>query len=177
MPTSRRSHTGPTATDALVSVAPPVTRWIERLLAAHEPPLTLAQYQALRAIANAGAGSADIARLTGVSGPAVSQLIATLSNAGLVERTAMASDRRRHALALSGAGIRALRSAEALLRRRLSSLLANLPPPEAEALARALGAVEAALEGRPPPRRPPPPGARKPPRPGRRPTSPRGRPH
>ena len=154
------------AVDALVSVAPAVTRWIERLLAAHDPPLTLAQYLALRAIADEGAGGAELARRAGVSGPAVSQLVAALDAAGLIERSPVAADRRRHTLALSKAGARALRSAERLLRRQLSSLLADVPPREADALARGLDAVDGALRGRPPPRRPPP----EPPGPARRPT-------
>jgi DNA-binding MarR family transcriptional regulator len=160
------------AIDALVSVAPAITRWIERLLAAHDPPLTLAQYLALRAIAESGAGGAEIARQTGVSGPAVSQLIAALDGAGLIERTRDAGDRRRQALALSPAGVRALRSGERLLRRQLGSLMSGTPPREADALARGLEAVDETLRGRPPPRRPPP----EPPRHGRGPTSPPGRP-
>lgn len=87
----------------------------------------------------------------------MSQLIAALSGSGLIDRAAVAGDRRRHALALSPEGAGTLRSAEGLLRRRLSSLLEDVPAPEADALARLLGAVEATLEGRPPPRRPHPP--------------------
>lgn len=173
MPPPRRPETAArSAVDALVSVAPPLTRWIERLLAGRQPPLTLAQYLALRAIGSAGAESSEIARRAGVSGPAVSQLIAALSEAGLIERAAVATDRRRYALTLSPSGSGALRSAETLLRRELSALLAEVGPGEVDALARGLEAVQAALEGRPPPRRPPPP--RPPPRGG--PTSPRARP-
>src|SRR5437588_8938225 len=93
-------HAQTAATDALVSIAPLVTRWIERLLAGHDPPLTLAQYLALREIAREGAGGSEIARRAGVSGPAVSQLIAALSDAGLIERATVAHDRRRHSLTL-----------------------------------------------------------------------------
>ena len=174
MPASRRSQTA--ATDALVAIAPPLTRWIERLLAGHDPSLTLAQYLALRAIANDELPSSEIARRTGVSGPAVSQLLSALGDAGLIERTPVPGDRRRQALSASPAGSRALRSAETLLRRRLGSLLADVAPHEAEALRLGLDAVAAALEGRPPPRRPPPqpPDPRRPgPRP--RPTSPAAR--
>jgi len=149
-----------------------VTRWVERLLAGHDPPLTLAQYLGLREIARDGAGGSEIAQRIGVSGPAVSQLIAALSGAGLVERGTVAGDRRRQSLALSVAGVRVFRSAEALIRRRLASLLADLPQPEIDALARVLPSVEAALLGRPPPRRPPrpaPPPPRRHPRPRRRP--------
>ncbi len=177
MPTARRPETDrarPRASaspiDALVSVAPALTRWIERLLAGHDPPLTLAQYLALRAIAEEGTGGAELARRAGVSGPAVSQLVAALDAAGLIERSPAAADRRRHTLALSAAGARVLRSAERLLRTQLSSLVSDVPPREADALARGLDAVDGALRGRPPPRRPPP----DPPGPARRPTSPPG---
>lgn len=88
-----------------------------------------------------------------------------LADAGLIERQPVAEDRRRQALVLSQQGETAFGSAEALLRRRLGGLLTDLPHPEADALARLLPRVEAALSGAPPPRRPPPP----PPPPHRRP--------
>ncbi len=155
MPPPHRRQTD--AAEALVAVAPLVTRWIERLLARHEPPLTVAQYLALRAIAREDVSGTELARRTGVSGPATSQLLAGLADAGLIERHAVAGDRRRQALALSPGGERAFGSAEALLRERLGSLLAGLPRPEADALSRLLPRVEAALSGAAPPRRPPPP--------------------
>jgi len=153
------------AAHALAAVAPLATRWIERLLATHDPPLTVAQYLALRAIAAGQASSGELARGAGVSGPAVSQLVAGLVDAGLVERRPAADDRRRQALALSGAGDRAYASAEELLQDRVGSLLADLPRPEADALSRLLQRVEATLAGAPPPRRPPPPPPRRPRRP------------
>lgn len=154
------------AADALVAVAPLATRWIERLLAGHDPPLTVPQYLALRAIEHEGVSGSELARRTGVSGPAVSQLLAGLADAGLLERRTLADDRRRLALALSPTGEQAFHSAEALLRERLARLLGDLPRPEVDALSRLLPQVEAALSGTAPPRRPPPPG---PPRHGRRP--------
>jgi DNA-binding MarR family transcriptional regulator len=154
------------AAEALAAVAPLATRWIERLLARHDPALTVPQYLALRAIAREGVTGSELARRTGVSGPAVSQLLSALASAGLVERRADAEDRRRQALALSPAGEQAFGSAEALLRDRLGELLADLPRPEIDALSRLLPSVEAALSGAPPPRRPPPPPP--PPRPPRR---------
>lgn len=164
MPAPRRP---PTATaDALVAVAPLVSRWIERLLAAHDPPLTVAQFLALRAIATDGVSGSELARRAGVSGPAVSQLLTGLADAGLLERRELSEDRRRQALALSSHGNRTLSSAQRLLGERLSAVLGELPRPEADALARALPRVEAMLSGAPPPRRPPPP--RPPPPPPRR---------
>lgn len=165
MPRARRTPTE--AADALVAVAPLVSRWIERLLARHEPPLTVPQFLALRAIATEGVSASELARRTAVSGPAVSQLLSGLSDAGLLERRVLSDDRRRHTLALTGRGEQALVSAQTLLHQRLSSLLAELPRPEADALARALPHVEATLSGASPPRRPPPPLP--PPRPPRRP--------
>jgi MarR family transcriptional regulator, organic hydroperoxide resistance regulator len=166
MPGPRRVQTD--AAEALVAVAPLATRWIERLLAAHDPPLTVPQYLALRAIAREGVSGTELARRAGVSGPAVSQLLAGLADARLLERNPLAEDRRRQMLSLSAAGERAYHSADALLRQRLAVLLTDLPRPEADALARLLPRVESMLSGAPPPRRPPPPPRKRPP-PHRRP--------
>jgi DNA-binding MarR family transcriptional regulator len=136
-----------------------VTRWIERLLAHHEPPLTPAQYLALRAIAKDELGGSELARRTGVSSSATSQLVAGLSDAGLIERVTQGDDRRRQTLKLTGRGERTLASARNALQVGLLDVIAEaeLPPPEADALARGLPHLEAALAGTPPPRRPPPP--------------------
>jgi DNA-binding MarR family transcriptional regulator len=152
-----------------VAVAPLVSRWIERLLSRHDPALTVAQYLALRAIAAGDLTGAELARRTGVTGPAVSQLLTGLAEADLIERTPAAGDRRRQALSLSTAGEQAFRSADGLLGRELSGLLADVPRPEADALARLLPHIEAALSGTPPPRRPGPPPPPPRPQPGRSP--------
>jgi DNA-binding MarR family transcriptional regulator len=153
-PRPRRETDG---ADALAAVALLATRWIERLLTQQHPPLTVAQYLALRAIAREGVSGTELARRSGVSGPAVSQLLAGLADDDLVARQPAEDDRRRVTLALTPAGKRTLRGAETLLRKRLSPLLQELPRPEADALSRALPALEAALSGAPPPRRPAPP--------------------
>jgi DNA-binding MarR family transcriptional regulator len=154
MPPTR--HPTRKAAEALVAVAPLVSRWIERLLAGHEPPMTVTQFLALRAIAKEAVSGSELAHRTGVSGPAVSQLLRSLADLGLLSRRAHADDRRRQTLTLTRRGLRALASAHALLRDRLSVTLAELPPPEVDALARALPHVEAVLSGSPLPRRPPP---------------------
>lgn len=141
----------------LVLVAPLLTRWIERLLAATEPPLTVAQFLALRAIATEGVSGGELAHRTGVSGSAVSQLLSGLVDAGLLERSELAEDRRRQTLTLSTDGRRALQGAHASLSDHVSSLIAELAPLDAEALDRALSALAATLSGQPPPRRPRPP--------------------
>jgi DNA-binding MarR family transcriptional regulator len=141
---------------------------VERVLASHVPPLTVAQYLALRAIDQTPLSAAELARRTGVSGPAVSQLLAALEDGGLIERQALESDRRTRGLALSPEGRKTLASATKLVSERLAELLKDLPKPEADALARLLERVEAALSGAPPPRRsaaragPAPPGPRGP---------------
>jgi DNA-binding MarR family transcriptional regulator len=145
------------AAKALVAVAPLTSRWIERLLAGHEPALTTPQYLAMRSIDREQVSVNELARRAGVSGPAASQLLNTLAAAGLLERRAADEDRRRQQLALTAAGNQALASAESLLAGRVASLIGDLPRPEIDALARALPQVEAALSGAAPPRRPPPP--------------------
>jgi DNA-binding MarR family transcriptional regulator len=143
--------------ETLAAVAPLVTRWMERVLAAAEPPLTLGQYLGLRAIAAGVDSAADLARATGVSESAVSQLVAAFERAGTVERTASGDDRRRRRLALTPDGERLLRSAQRLVGARLEPLVASLAPHDAEALAALLRRIEPALAGTAPPRRPPPP--------------------
>jgi DNA-binding MarR family transcriptional regulator len=143
--------------ETLAAVAPLVTRWMERVLAAADPPLTLGQYLGLRAIAAGVDSAADLARATGVSESAVSQLVAGFERAGTVERTSASDDRRRRQLALTPAGERLLRSAQGLVGARLEPLVASLAPPDADALAALLRRIEPALAGTAPPRRPPPP--------------------
>ena len=143
------------AAESLSRVAPLVTRWVERLLAGHDPPLTLSQFLALDAVGRGDlVGGTELARTAAVSPAAVSQLLASLEDGGLLERTRTAGDRRRQTLALTGEGVRVLESARLLLRDRLGALVGDLPPPEVDALARALEALEAVLAGTAPPRRP-----------------------
>lgn len=155
MPPKPRAHARE-AGAALAAAAPLAARWVERVLASHEPPLTVAQYLALRAVADRPLSGTELAQRAGVSGAAVSQLVTTLEAAGLVERRA-AVDRRSRGVALTGRGTEALQSATQLVGARLAELLVDLPGPEANALTRLLERVEAALSGTPPPRRPSPP--------------------
>jgi DNA-binding MarR family transcriptional regulator len=152
-----RPRTDPNQVDALVGTAALTSRWAERLLAAHDPPLSLGQFLALRAIARTSQSAVDLARRTGVSGPAVSQLVASLEQSGWIVRSRAADDRRRHELEPTAEGRRVLGLVSRLLSERIGPLLGALPHPEQDALTRLLPKLEAALDGSPPPRRPPPP--------------------
>jgi DNA-binding MarR family transcriptional regulator len=159
MPRPRHHPSDRQAAEALVRTAPLVSRWIERLLSAHDPPLTVAQYLALQAIDDGEVVGAELARRAAVSPAAISQLLAGLEDAGLLTRDPVGDDRRRHALALTEHGRWVLESAQTALRERLAGLLADIPPRETDALARLLERLEASLSGTPPPPRPPrPPG-------------------
>jgi len=135
MPVPGRHQTE--AAEALAGVAPLVSRWMERLLASHEPPLTLPQYLALLAVDRGAVSAAELARRSGVSPASTSQLLAALHDAGLLERRASADDRRRQELLLSRRGRAALRDAERLVRERLRDLLADVPPPDLDGAGRA----------------------------------------
>jgi len=148
-----------------VRTAPLVSRWIERLLAAHDPPFTVAQYLTLQAIADGVIVGVELARRAAVSPAATSQLLAALEDAGMLARDRLGDDRRRQPLSLTEQGQWALQSAQTVLRERLAGLLAEMPPPETDALARLLERLEASLSGTPPPPRPSRPGPPPPPGP------------
>src|SRR5215475_9794849 len=116
-----RHHPGSRqAAEALVRTAPLVSRWIERLLAAHDPPLSVAHYLAQQGIADGEVVGAELARRAAVSPAAVSQLLAGLEQDGLLTRGRLEEDRRRHRLELTEQGEWALRSAQIALRERLA---------------------------------------------------------
>ena len=125
------------------------------MLAAHEPPLTVAQFLALHAIARERVSGAELARRAAVSDAAVSQLLGALDHAGWLRRAPGSDDRRRLEVDLTEEGRRTLDSALRLLRDRLGVLLETLPHRELDALGRGLERLDSALGGSPPPRRPP----------------------
>jgi DNA-binding MarR family transcriptional regulator len=125
------------------------------VLAAHEPPLTVAQYLALQAIDDGDVVGAELARRAAVSPAAMPQLLTVLGDAGLRTRDRLEDDRRRQPLSLTEQGRWTLRSAQTALRERLAGLLADMPRAETDALARLLERLEASLSGTPPPPRPP----------------------
>src|SRR5205823_12110627 len=112
MPQPRHHRNKRRAAEGLARTAPLVSRWIERLLAGHEPPLTVAQYLALQAVGEGEVVGAELARRTAVSPAAISQLLAALESAGLLERERLPHDRRRQPLTLTEQGEWTLRSAQ-----------------------------------------------------------------
>jgi len=157
MPRPRHHPSGRQAAERLARTAPLVSRWIERVLAAHDPPLTVAQYLAMQAIADGEVVGAELARRAAVSPAAVSQVLTALEDAGMLTRDRFEDDRRRQPLSLTDQGRWTLRSAQTALRERLAGLLADMPRAETDALARLLERLEASLSGTPPPPRPRPP--------------------
>ena len=155
MPRRRHHSDSRQAAEALVRTAPLVSRWIERLLAAHDPPFTVAQYLTLQAIADGEVVGAGLARRATVSPAAISQLLTALEDAGMLTRSRLDDDRRRQPITLTKEGSSALRSAQTALRKRLAGLIAEIPPAETDALARLLERLQASLSGTPPPPRPP----------------------
>lgn len=164
MPRPRHHASSRDAADALARTAPLVGRWIERLLAGHEPPLTVAQYLLLQAVEEGDLVGAELARRAAVSPAAISQLLATLEADGMLDRRSTPGDRRRQPLVLTERGRLTVRSARLLLQDRLAELLEGLPGPEADALSKLLARVGEALAGTAPPPRPP-----RPPGPGKHP--------
>jgi DNA-binding MarR family transcriptional regulator len=157
MPRPRHEASSREAAERLANTAPLVSRWIERLLAGHDPPLTVAQYLVLQAVESGEVVGAELARRAAVSPAAVSQVLGALEASGLLARQRAAADRRRQPIVLTARGREALGSARVLVRERLADLLGGLRGPEADALARLLARVEETLAGVAPPPRPHPP--------------------
>ena len=113
------------AAAALLGAAPLITRWMERLLAQHDPALTASQYLALRAIAEEQLTAAELAHRAGVSGPAVSQLLAGLASGGWVPARASVSGPSQSGALAHPEGELVLASVERSLTARLGELIAR----------------------------------------------------
>ncbi len=105
--------------------------------------LTSSQISVLVTVESAaGATLGEVAAKEGVSAPTVTRLVASLVEAGLLERHLDPADRRSSLVSLSPAGAQRL----AALRREATSLLtrrlAALEPEERDLLARALPVLE-----------------------------------
>ena len=93
-----------------------------------------------------GVGVRELAEGEGVSPPAMSAYVDRLEAAGLVVRRRSESDRRRVELALTEAGVRALRSARGRRTAWLATRLKRLEPAELAAVEAALPALQRLVE-------------------------------
>lgn len=84
----------------------------------------------------------------GVTQPSMTQLVQRLEQRGLVERRSDPADGRVALVALTDAGRAALTARRASSAERIAGLLADLPEPDARALASALRAVLPVLRDR-----------------------------
>jgi DNA-binding MarR family transcriptional regulator len=84
-----------------------------------------------------------LAAREGVTQPAMTQLIARLQHAGLVDRTADPADGRAAQIRLTDHGLATVARRRAVRAHRLAELLAGLTPGERDALAAAVPAMDA----------------------------------
>jgi|SRR5580700_3636085 DNA-binding MarR family transcriptional regulator len=89
-----------------------------------------------------------LAAREGVTQPAMTQLIARLAEAGLVDRAADPDDGRVVQVRLTAEGQATLARRRAVRANRLAGLLAGLSPQELDALAAALPAMDALADAR-----------------------------
>jgi DNA-binding MarR family transcriptional regulator len=84
----------------------------------------------------------DLAAAGGVTQPAMTALVRTLENAGLVDRQGDPADKRVALIALTAAGLDYVRARRRAGAEGFAQLLDKLPPTEAAALIAALPALE-----------------------------------
>ena len=123
-------------------------RVVERMVRAFRvhsagEPLSLAAGAALNTLASDGPlGVTQLARMQGVSQPAMTQLVDRLAADGLVERLQHGDDRRSVQVALTAAGEQAVGQRRARRTHRFEGDLGILTPVERAAIDAALPALE-----------------------------------
>ncbi|CAM5278846.1 MarR family transcriptional regulator OS=Streptomyces tendae OX=1932 GN=GUR47_22725 PE=4 SV=1 [Streptomyces tendae] len=93
----------------------------------------------------------ELARAEGVSQPNMTQLVTRLARAGLVRRTADASDGRGVLVAVTPTGAEVLAARRAERARALRQLMEDMTGPERQATATALPALARVIRNRPHP--------------------------
>jgi DNA-binding MarR family transcriptional regulator len=104
--------------------------WLARVMERACTDLTLPQYRLIALIARGDERASDVADRLALARPTVSATIDTLVERGVLERTAIDSDRRAVRLTITPEGARLLRSAQDAMRARLDDLLAQVADPE-----------------------------------------------
>jgi DNA-binding MarR family transcriptional regulator len=93
-----------------------------------------------------GLTAQDIVASTRTHKSTISRAVDELVTRGLVERAVSAADKRSHNLRLTAEGRKLFRKLQPLVAEYQQTLLAGLTPEEAEALLRALAAMERVLK-------------------------------
>ncbi len=110
----------------------------ESLLEEQAEQISVAQFRILDMVENLTDKPSEIARMLGVSPPAISALLEKLEEKSLLQRHFSTADRRRVILVLTGEGKRIVQRVDAQRRRRLGKVLRNMQREEREGLERAL---------------------------------------
>jgi DNA-binding MarR family transcriptional regulator len=109
--------------------------------------VTPSQYSALSSVGRLGPVTlGELAAVERVRPPTMTRIVASLEEAGLVERQAHPDDRRVAQVRLSGAGRRFLQRSGTRKDAFLAERLARLDPDEVAQLAQAVAVIERLLE-------------------------------
>ncbi|HEY4096975.1 MAG TPA: MarR family transcriptional regulator [Baekduia sp.] len=137
--------------DEFVAAFEDFVRAAKRARARSEPAavLTTSQYDLLLPLLEAGdpLGLRELARAADVSAPTATRMVDGLAARGLVTRERSEEDRRAVCLALTEAGIAAVRERSEQLLARRRALFDQLAPGERRAAAKVLARLAAAYEG------------------------------
>lgn len=119
----------------------------EALLREGGEQITAPQFRILDMVANLTGKPAEIARMLGISPPAVTFLLERLEMKGLLRREPGTSDRRRVEIALTGKGADLVRRVNARRRRLLHAILRRMDGPSRGRLASSLAEFNRAYLG------------------------------
>jgi DNA-binding MarR family transcriptional regulator/GNAT superfamily N-acetyltransferase len=108
---------------------------------------TLAEARLLWELGQASTTATLLAAAMRVDEGYLSRMLRRFESRGLVARTPGARDRRQRRVALTARGRTAYRRIDAASRREIGALLARLPAPAQQAMARAMATIEHALAG------------------------------
>lgn len=117
--------------------------WLARVLEQACREVTLPQYRLLALIVRGEERASDLAERLALARPTVSATIETLVERGLLDRTAVDTDRRAVRLTITARGRDAMLAAEHGMRERLDGILALVDEPDA--VRKALGQLAGGL--------------------------------
>ncbi len=112
----------------------------ESLLQAGYGNVSLHQFRILDMVWDGGVGPSELARLLGISPPAVTVLLERLENEGMLRRSPGSRDRRRVDLELTERGRELVRKVNARRRALVNKVLEGMEGSELESMGRGLAA-------------------------------------